>query len=130
MFRIPKYVALLAVLTTCWTFGASAQDAKQTELKKADLTGTNMELIISITEVRPGESVSRHFHHGEEAVYVLEGATIEFPNGQQRKMEAGSVNVNVREVPHAGFKVVGDKALKVMTVHVVDKGKPLYEPAK
>jgi uncharacterized cupin superfamily protein len=96
MFGIPKYAPLLAVLTTCWTFAASAQDGNRTELKKADLTGTNMELIISITEARPGESVSRHFHHGEEAVYVLEGATIEFPNGQQRKMEPGSANVNVR----------------------------------
>jgi quercetin dioxygenase-like cupin family protein len=130
MFVVPKHVALFAVLTTCWAFSASAQEAKRTELKKADLTGTNMELIISITEGRPGDSVPRHFHHGEEAVYILESATIELPNGQQRTMEAGSANVNVREVAHAGFKVVGDKVLKILTVHVVDKGKPLYEPAK
>jgi hypothetical protein len=32
---------------------------------------------------------------------------------------------HVREVPHAGWKVVGDKPLKLLTVHVVDKGKPL-----
>jgi len=29
-----------------------------------------------------------------------------------------------------GFKIVGDKSLKLFTVHVVDKGKPLYEMVK
>jgi hypothetical protein len=28
-------------------------------------------------------------------------------------------------VPHAGYKVIGDKPLKLLTVHIVDKGKPL-----
>jgi hypothetical protein len=27
-------------------------------------------------------------------------------------------------VPRAGYKAVGDKPLKLLTVHVVDKGKP------
>ena len=130
MFFVPKRVSLFAIVTICSMFSASAQDAKRTELKKADLTGTNMELIISITEARPGDGIARHLHYGEEAAYVLEGATIELPTGQQRTLEAGSASVNVREVAHAGFKVVGDKTLKLLTVHVVDKGKPLYEPAK
>jgi len=28
---------------------------------------------------------------------------------------------------HGGFKVVGDKPLKLHTVHVVDKNKPLFD---
>jgi hypothetical protein len=35
--------------------------------------------------------------------------------------------VNVRDVPHGAFKVVGDKMVKLLTVHIVDKGKPLYD---
>ena len=31
------------------------------------------------------------------------------------------------KAPHGGFKVVGDAPLKVLTVHIVDKGKPLVE---
>ncbi len=38
----------------------------------------------------------------------------------------GASGINKREVPHAGYKVVGDKTLKLLTVHIVDKGKPLY----
>jgi quercetin dioxygenase-like cupin family protein len=51
------------------------------------MTGTNMELIIAVAEVPPGASIPRHFHHGEEAVYVLEGGTLELPNGPQLKLE-------------------------------------------
>jgi len=107
-----------------------AQEAIRKELKRGDLTGTNMEVIVSSTEIKPGETSPRHFHHGEEAVYVLEGATVELPNSQQREFVVGSANINVREVPHSGFKVVGDRTLKLITVHVVDKGKTLYNPAK
>lgn len=110
---------------------AQAQDAGgRKELKRADLTGTNMEVIVSVSETRPGEALARHFHHGEEALYVLEGATVELPDGKQITLATGSANINVRDVPHAGFKVVGDKTLKLMTVHVVDKGKTLYDTPK
>ena len=109
---------------------AQAQDAARgTELKRSDLTGTNMEVIVSIFERKPGETIPRHFHHGEEAFYVLEGATIELPNGQQQPLPTGFSNINVRDVPHGGVKVVGDKTLKLLTVHIVDKGKPFTEPA-
>ena len=108
-----------------------AQDSpNRKEMKRADLTGTNMEVIMSTTEYKPGESIPRHFHHGEEAFYVLEGATVETPDGKQIQLATGSGNINKRDVPHAGFKIIGDKPLKLLTVHVVDKGLPLYEPAK
>jgi hypothetical protein len=32
-----------------------------------------------------------------------------------------------RDVPHGGIKVVGNTALKLVTVHVVDKGTPMYD---
>jgi len=33
-----------------------------------------MEVIISVIENQPGETIERHIHHGEEAFYVLQGA--------------------------------------------------------
>lgn len=105
-----------------------AQDSpNRKELKRADLTGTNMEVILSTAEYKPGESIPRHIHHGEEAFYVIEGATVEFPDGKQVQVVPGTGSINLRDVPHAGYKVVGDKALKLLTVHIVDKGAPLYD---
>jgi quercetin dioxygenase-like cupin family protein len=86
-----------------------------------------MEVVTSISEIKPGDVSTLHFHHGEESFYVLEGGTIELPDGKQVPMQAGVANVNVRNAPHGAFKVVGDKTIKLLTVHIVDKGKPLYD---
>lgn len=109
---------------------ALADEPKRTIMKRADLTGTNMEIIVSVLEVPPGVNIAKHTHPGEEAVYVLEGATLQFPDGREVSRPAGEAGVNVRDVPHAGYKVVGDKPLKLLTVHIVDKGKPMTVPAQ
>jgi quercetin dioxygenase-like cupin family protein len=110
---------------------AQAQDsAGRKELKRSDLTGTNMEVVVSVSDTKPGETLARHIHHGEEAFYVLEGAMAELPDGKQISLATGAASINVREVAHAGFKIVGDKTLKLLTVHIVDKGKPLYDNPK
>ncbi|WP_027575678.1 cupin domain-containing protein [Bradyrhizobium sp. WSM1743] len=107
---------------------ANAQDSPfRKELKRADLTGTNLEVITSISEIKPGESSTLHIHHGEESFYVLEGGTIERPDGKQVPFPTATTGINVRDMPHGAFKVVGDAAIKILTVHIVDKGKPLYD---
>jgi uncharacterized cupin superfamily protein len=100
------------------------------ELKRADLSGTNMVVITSINEIQPGQSSMLHIHHGEEAFYVIDGGTIELPDGKQVPFPTGVTNVNVRDVPHGAFKVVGDKPIKYLSVHIVDKDKPLYDTPK
>jgi quercetin dioxygenase-like cupin family protein len=111
--------------------GTVAQDSldpkTRQELKRAPLTGTNMEVVISVVENKPGDVIPRHIHHGEEAFYVLQGATLENADGKQIKLATGIAAVNARDVPHAGLKVVGDMPFKYLAVHVVDKGKPLYD---
>jgi quercetin dioxygenase-like cupin family protein len=96
MFRLAVVFLILLTSTTL-------AQTNRTELKRADLTGTNMEIIIAVLEVPPGSSVDRHTHPGEEAVYVLEGATLQMPDGNQIARPAGQAGVNVRDVPHAGY---------------------------
>jgi hypothetical protein len=52
---------------------------------------------------------------------------VETADGKQIELKTGSGSINMRDVPHGGFKVVGDKPLKLVTVHIVDKGTPLYD---
>ena len=89
-----------------------ADGIKRNDLKRADLTGKDMDVIVTVIEVPPGESLARHIHPGEEVVYVLEGATIELPDGKQMQFPTGAAVINARDVPHAGIKIVGDKTLK------------------
>jgi quercetin dioxygenase-like cupin family protein len=96
-------------------------------VKRDDVPGTNMEIIISVVENQPGETIPRHIHHGEEAFYVLQGATLETADGKQITLPTGAASINHRDVPHAGLKVVGNTAFKYLAVHIVDKGAPLYD---
>jgi quercetin dioxygenase-like cupin family protein len=105
-----------------------AQQFKRTEVQRHDLTGTNMEIIVAVVEAPPGAILPWHFHYGEEAVYVLEGAMTETLDGRQQMSATGSSYINVREVPHGGYRVIGDKLLKVLTIHIVDKGKLMTWP--
>jgi quercetin dioxygenase-like cupin family protein len=50
-----------------------------------------MEIIVSVSETKPGEGLARHIHHGEEALYVLEGATVELPDGKQITLATGGL---------------------------------------
>jgi hypothetical protein len=44
------------------------------------------------------------------------GATLRFPASREMSRPVGKAGVNVRDIPHAGHKVVGDKPLKLLTV--------------
>jgi quercetin dioxygenase-like cupin family protein len=126
MMRIDRVVAVL-VLTLA--LPAAAQDGlTRTILNRADVPGSpNMEVVSSILEVQPGATVPRHFHNGIETGSTLEGAMIQLPGKDPQMMATGAPIWNLPGVFHGGFKVVGPKALKLHTVLVVDKNKPLFD---
>ena len=110
------------------TPGAAVDEAARTVLQRVDVSGAaGLEVVTSLVELHPGERLPRHIHHGVETVYVLQGATIQAPGQAPRMLSSGSTAVHRRGVPHGGFTVVGDTPLKLLTTHVVDKDKPLYD---
>ena len=120
-------VALCALIGCVWADTAPGDLPQRQELKRADLaTSADMEVITSIDELKKGESLPRHSHHGTETGYVLQGSMVQFSGQAPTMMATGSSFMNLRDVPHGGFTVVGDQPLRLLTVHVVDKGKPLY----
>ena len=101
---------------------------QRVEQKRADLVGApGMEVIASVGEYKPGDGIGLHIHHGIEAAYVVQGAMVQAPGRDPMPLATGASLLNLRDVKHGGFKVVGETPLKLFTVHVVDKGKPLYD---
>jgi len=101
------------------------------EQMRTDLSGApGMEIIASIAEYKPGDSIGLHVHHGVETAYIVQGASVQLPGKDPMQLRTGATLMNLRDVKHAGFKIVGDSSLKLFTVHVVDKGKPLYDYSK
>ena len=133
MIVLRKWIAV-GVATIAFICLAVAQGdlnpKNRKELKREDMAGTNMEVIISVIEAQPGELLARHIHHGEEAFYVLQGATFEMADGKHITLPTGAAAINHRDVPHAGLKVLGDTPFKYLAVHIVDKGAPLYDAPK
>jgi quercetin dioxygenase-like cupin family protein len=123
-------LALCLAAASSALLAQSLEPTARKELKRAELSGApGMQLISSVSEYQPGEEIPRHVHHGLEAVYVVQGAMVQVPGKEPQLLPTGADLLNLRDVPHAGFKVVGDKPLKLFTVHVVDTGKPLYDAA-
>ena len=119
-----------AMLLAMAGIAAHAQDIPQRkEAKRADLTGVpgNMEVITSITEYKKGERVIRHFHNGIEAAYIIQGTMIQRAGQGPSEQPTGMIVLNPRDLFHGDYVVVGDTPLRMFTVHVVDKGKPLYD---
>ncbi|MGA2468686.1 MAG: cupin domain-containing protein [Thermodesulfobacteriota bacterium] len=121
------FALTMAIGATLW-----AQDSPgRKELSRADLSGApGMEVVLSLGEYKPGEGIPLHFHHGIETGYVLEGGMVEMPGKPPSALPTGAPIMNLRDVPHGGWTVVGDKTIKLLTVHIVDKGKPLYDSLK
>jgi quercetin dioxygenase-like cupin family protein len=136
--QLMKMNSLVRSLAGALLFGAgvatgqlaqpSTDSPNRVEQKRTDLTGApGMEVIASVAEYKPGDSLGLHIHHGVEVAYVLQGAGVQLPGKEPTVVPTGATLLNLRGVKHAGFKIVGDTSLKLFTVHIVDKGKPLYD---
>lgn len=102
---------------------------KNTPLLRTDLTGVEgKEIIMGVLEVAPGASIPKHIHHGQELVYILEGTGATDVQGHPTQtVKAGDHLHRPFQVPH-DFKNVGSTPVKVVSVFIVDKGKPLIVP--
>jgi quercetin dioxygenase-like cupin family protein len=129
-------------LTSAMLFGAALgiagtqglyaqQEIKRNVLQHTDLTGVpGTEVYMTLIEAPPGSSFAPHVHHGDEFTYVLDGAILLDVAGKPTATVKAGDTIHVeRETVHGG-KVAGDTPLKLLAVHIVDKGKPLVDPVK
>lgn len=124
------FTTLALAIFTIGTIGlAQAQSADpRKEISRVDLSGApGMEVVSSMVEYKKGETLPRHFHHGIEAAYVIQGTQVQLPGKDPINLPTGTPVLNLRAIAHGGYVIVGENSLKLFTVHIVDKGKPLYD---
>jgi quercetin dioxygenase-like cupin family protein len=97
----------------------------RTDLQQHDLSVPGREVVQNRVELSPEAPLFRHFHPGEEIIYVLEG-TLEYQiDGEPpRTVEAGEALTVPAEAVHA-VRNVGDGDATELATYVVEKGKPL-----
>jgi quercetin dioxygenase-like cupin family protein len=96
------------------------------DLQRQDLSAPGREVVQTIVELGPGVTSSRHTHPGEEIVYVLEGAPLEYQvEGKPSvTLEPGDVLFIPAGAVHAARNVGKRKGAELAT-YIVEKGKPL-----
>ena len=122
----------LGVATGIFAQNAMDSDSPQRkEQKRMDLSGApGMEVIASVAEYQKGDTIRQHIHHGIETTYVIQGGTVQAPGKDPVVFPTGATLMFPRDLKHAGFTITSDTPLKLFTVHVVDKGQPLYDYSK
>ena len=107
---------------------ARAQQAGITriDLQRHDLSVPGREVVQTIVELEPGVTSSKHTHPGEEIVYVLEGAPLEYQvEGKPSvTLKPGDVLFIPAGAIHAA-KNVGNRKGAELATYIVEKGKPL-----
>jgi quercetin dioxygenase-like cupin family protein len=99
---------------------------RRIDLQRHDLSLPGREVVQAIVELDPGVTSSRHTHPGEEIIYVLEGAPLEYEvEGKPSViLKPGDVLFIPAGTIHAARNVGGRKGAELAT-YVVEKGKPL-----
>jgi quercetin dioxygenase-like cupin family protein len=136
MRMIPGFALALTLL--CGVSGqvpslAQDQPIKRTELIRADVAdAAGKETVIYVADLMPGAEGARHTHYGDEFVYILDGSLIVTPDGKEpvTLKQGETAHLAPADGIHAARNGSASKPAKVLVVLVVEKGKPLSEPAK
>ena len=127
-----------AVVACAFTGAAQAQPqpspvqpapVKRTILQRADVPGTNLEIIYATVEIAAGFKTGRHMHPGTVMAHITEGEFWFQPDGQPEKVVrvGESLTVPDRAIHNEGAT---DKPAKLDAVYVIEKGKPLVSPVQ
>lgn len=106
------------------------QGVTRIDLQRHDLSAPGREVVQTIVELDAGVQSSRHTHPGEEIVYVLEGAPLEYEVAGRPTviLKPGDVLFIPAGTPHLARNVGNRKGAELAT-YIVEKGKPLLTDA-
>jgi quercetin dioxygenase-like cupin family protein len=98
---------------------------KRVDLQRHDLSAPGREVVQTRVEFDPGVESGKHWHPGEEIVYVLEGSLEYQVEGKPPvTLKAGDVLFIPAGTVHA-VRNVGAAAASELATYVVEKGRPL-----
>ena len=124
--RITMVVGIVASGLVVQVAAMQLAGTRRIDLQRHDLSIAGREVIQTIVELEAGVSSARHTHPGEEIVYVLEGAPLEY-DVQGRPpvtLKPGDVLFIPAGAVHAA-KNVGTRKGAELATYIVEKGKPL-----
>jgi quercetin dioxygenase-like cupin family protein len=103
---------------------------RRTNLQRHDLSAPGREVVQVLVELDPGVAFGRHWHPGEEIVYVVEGSLEYEVDGKPPvTLKTGGVLFIPAGTIHAAKNVGRGNGAELAT-YIVEKGKPLVVMVK
>ena len=108
----------------------SAQGAPQitrTEILRKPMSGLEgKEVVVFLADIPPGGVAAHHYHPGDEAIYMLQGALLFEPDqGQPFELKAGEITFNPAKHAHKAKNTSVSQPAKVLNCMIAEKGQPL-----
>jgi quercetin dioxygenase-like cupin family protein len=108
----------------------SAQNAPQitrTEILRQPMSGLEgKEVVVFTADVPPGGVAERHYHPGDEAIYMLQGSLVFTPDHEQPfELKAGEITFNPAKHIHQAKNMSTSEPAKVLNCMIAEKGQPL-----
>jgi quercetin dioxygenase-like cupin family protein len=91
----------------------------------------DQQIIIQVRDLKEGETVTPHIHHGVEMTEVVTGTFELYVKGQPMKViHAGESFIVPREAPHDARPAPGSPPVHLAVTLVIDKGTAPRTPVK
>ena len=133
---LPLFGAALAgmVIGAVGVTQIGAQNAPQitrTEILRKPMSGIEgKEFVVFTADVPPGGVADRHYHPGDEAIYMLQGSLVFTPDHEQPfELKAGDVTFNPAKHIHQAKNTSTSQTAKVLNCMIAENGQPLAIPA-
>jgi quercetin dioxygenase-like cupin family protein len=135
-----RTLVLLAVSAMSMALGAigatyvsaQAPQITRTEILRKPMSGLdNKEVVVFLADVPPGGVAGTHYHPGDEAIYMLQGA-LRFEPDQEAPfdLKAGQITFNPAKHAHKATNMSATEPAKVLNCMIAEKGQPLAVPVQ
>ena len=120
----------IGVLGATYVAAQGAAQVTRTELLRKPISGADgKEFVVFVADLPPGAVAGRHFHPGDEAIYMLQGALLFEPDGGQPfELKTGQIAFNPAKHIHKATNASSSEAAKVLNCMLAEKGQPLATP--
>ena len=127
--RMPLKSVFLTLFLVISPVNADSAVTLENLLKSSLESSPDLEVMVSLVEIGPELTLPKHYHPGEEFIYVLEGsATLWLKDQPDVLLEAGQVAKVPLEQVHTA--ITGDQPVKAVVFRVHKKGQPERIPAE
>ena len=123
---------LTGVIGVTYVSAQGTPQITRTEILRKPMSGIqDKELVVFLADIPPGGVASIHYHPGDEAIYMLQGALLFEPDQVKPfELKAGEIAFNPAKHIHKARNASATETAKVLNCMIAEKGQPLAVPVK